>query len=339
MIETHAQPQALLGWMESLADATRLRLLRLLERQELGVVELCEVLQMPQSTVSRHLKLLADRGWITNRREGTNNLYRMTLDELSPAARRLWVLAREQSTDWPTVEQDRLRLERVLHDRERDAQSYFADAASEWDGIRGSLYGNSFQQSAILAMLPPHWTVADLGCGTGALTADLAHHVKAVIGVDQSPAMLKAARKRTHGLTNVDLRKGAIEKLPIDDASCDAALLVLVLTYASSPALALAEVRRILKPGGRLVVVDILRHDREDFRRRMGQMSRGFDIQQFKAMLISVGLNPLRCEPLTPEPNAKGPALMLAVIERQSQLPSQDTTRPVSRSESKVSKA
>src|SRR3982750_2532453 len=88
-------PQAL-RWMESLADPTRLRLLRLLERQELGVAELCDVLQMPQSTVSRHLKVLADQRWVRSRKEGTNHLYRTILDELEPAARKLWLLAREQ---------------------------------------------------------------------------------------------------------------------------------------------------------------------------------------------------------------------------------------------------
>ncbi|MCE9591231.1 MAG: metalloregulator ArsR/SmtB family transcription factor [Planctomycetes bacterium] len=327
MNQAAAQPQALLGWMESLADSTRLRLLRLLERQELGVVELCEVLQMPQSTVSRHLKLLGDRGWTTNRREGTNNLYRMTLDELKPAARKYWVLTRDQTADWPVVEQDRLRLDRVLRDRDRDAQSFFADAAAEWDAIRGSLYGNAFQQSALLALLPPHWVVADLGCGTGAVAAELARHVARVIGVDQSPAMLKAARKRTHGLSNVDLRKGSLGKLPIDDASCDAVLIVLVLTYVESVEAALREAARVLKPGGRLVVVDLLRHDREDFRRRMGQSSLGFEPSRFSAMLTAAGLTPRRCEPLATEPQAKGPALMLAVASRT---PSTDSTNPLS---------
>lgn len=325
MIQSSSQPHALLGWMESLADSTRLRLLRLLERQELGVVELCEVLQMPQSTVSRHLKLLSDRGWISNRREGTNNLYRMTLDELTAAARRFWVLAREQTADWPAVEQDRLRLGRVLLDRERDAQSFFANAATEWDGIRGSLYGNLFQQTALLTLLPSHWVVADLGCGTGAVTADLARHVKQVIGVDQSPAMLKAARKRTHGLANVDLRKGSLEKLPIESASCDAVLLVLVLTYVVSIEAALHEAARILKPGGKLVVVDLLRHDREDFRRRMGQSSLGFELVQFNTLASAASLTPVRCEPIDPEPTAKGPALMLGVAVRPTGMPAKPT--------------
>src|SRR3954470_12031186 len=106
----HHQPQRLLAWMESLADTARLRLLRLLERQELGVAELCDVLQMPQSTVSRHLKVLADQRWVRSRKEGTNPLYRTILAELEPAARKLWLLAREQTEGWPALRQDELRL-------------------------------------------------------------------------------------------------------------------------------------------------------------------------------------------------------------------------------------
>src|SRR6476620_5877757 len=170
-----AQPEMLLHWMEGLADPTRLRLLRLLERNELGVVELCDVLQSPQSTVSRHLKVLGDGGWVRSRREGTTNLYRMILDELEAPPRRLWLLAREQTDNWPTVAQDRLRLERRLRDREeKDSQSFFAGAAEEWDRLRSELYGQSFSTEAMLALLPPDYTVADLGCGTGRTSEQLA---------------------------------------------------------------------------------------------------------------------------------------------------------------------
>src|SRR5687768_6945061 len=125
MIRAAPQPVALLGWMDSLADATRLRLLRLLERQELGVMDLCEVLQLPQSTVSRHLKVLADQGWLVNRRRGTGSLYAMAPDELDAPARRLWSLAREQTENWATLGQDQLRLTRRLQGREADAESFF----------------------------------------------------------------------------------------------------------------------------------------------------------------------------------------------------------------------
>src|SRR5438270_5289952 len=114
MIKLTPQPAPLLSWMECLSDATRIRLLRLLERHELGVVELCDVLQLPQSTVSRHLKVLSDQGWTRSRRQGTTNLYRTILDELGSPARKLWLLAREQTAEWPTVQQDEMRLLRHL---------------------------------------------------------------------------------------------------------------------------------------------------------------------------------------------------------------------------------
>src|ERR1700760_687484 len=118
MIKSTEQPATLLAWMGSLADPTRLRLLRLLERQELGVVDLCDVLQLPQSTVSRHLKVLGDQSWVLSRRQGTTHLYRTLLDELDPAARKLWLLAREQTRDWATTRQDEMRLARRLRQRE-----------------------------------------------------------------------------------------------------------------------------------------------------------------------------------------------------------------------------
>src|SRR5947209_4777362 len=144
-----SQPDALLGWMESLADATRLRLLRLLERHELGVVELCDALQLPQSTVSRHLKVLSDQHWTRSRRQGTTNLYRTILDELDTTARKLWVLAREQTADWATVQQDESRALQLLRDKQRDSQAFFAGAAGQWDKLRGELYGHRFATAAM----------------------------------------------------------------------------------------------------------------------------------------------------------------------------------------------
>src|SRR3954468_2665695 len=133
MVTAAAQTDRLLGWMASLADATRLRLLRVLERHELGVVELCDVLQLPQSTVSRHLKVLGDQRWVRSRPQGTTRLYRTILDELDAGARRLWVVAREQTDGWPAVKQDRLRVERLLRERQGDTQAFFAGAAGQWD--------------------------------------------------------------------------------------------------------------------------------------------------------------------------------------------------------------
>jgi ArsR family transcriptional regulator len=298
--------------MESLADPTRLRLLGLLERHELGVAELCDVLQMPQSTVSRHLKVLADQGWLRSRAQRTNNLYRMDLEAAEAGARRLWGLARDQMEGWATAGQDALRLERVLA-RRPPAQDFFSGAAGRWDRLREELYGRSFGQEAFLALLSPEWVVADLACGTGPATAAIAPHVRRVIGVDQSAAMLKAARRRTTGLGNVELRRGSLEALPVDSGSCDGALLLLALTYVEDPALAVGEAARILRPGGRLALVDLLRHDREEFRRDMGQLRLGFETGEMKRLLEGAGLRGVSVRTLPPDAEAKGPALMLAV--------------------------
>lgn len=302
----------LVGRLDSLADPTRLRLLRLLERQELGVVELCRILQLPQSTVSRHLKVLTDLRWVTSRKQATTHLYQMNPEELDPSSRRLWLLAREQTQGWATVEQDALRLAGRLADREKDSRAFFAGAAAQWDKLRGELYGRRFDLQAMLSLLPADQVVADLGCGTGHVLAELAPCVKRVIGVDNSPAMLKAARRRTVGLSNVELRSGDLEALPIDDGCCDAALMLLALTYVNHPARVLREMARILKPRGRAVVVDLLPHDRDDFRRRFEQLSLGFEPAEIEKLMTQSGFSPVSVRALDPEPQAKGPALFLA---------------------------
>jgi len=317
MVKTSTgQPDVLLARMASLADPTRLRLLRLLERHELGVVELCDVLQLPQSTVSRHLKVLGDQGWARSRRQGTTHLYRTILDELDPVARRLWLIAREQTEQWATVQQDALRLARLLREKEHDSQAFFAGAASEWDKLRGELYGRAFHDVALLSLLPSDYVVADLGCGTGQAAAALAPHVRQVIAVDNSAAMLKAAKRRVADHDNVDLRRGDLEALPIDDATCDAALLLLVLAYVTDPAAVLKEMARVLKPGGRAVVVDLLPHDRDDFRRQMGQQRGGFEPAALRQLLAAAGFAASRVEAVPPEPDAKGPALFVATATK-----------------------
>ncbi len=311
MVADLPRPQALLGWMDGLADLTRLRLLHLLERQELGVVELCQVLRLPQSTVSRHLKVLSDQRWLQSRRQGAQNLYRMA-DGLDPGARRLWRLARAESEPWATLAQDQLRLARCLRDRRDEAEQFFAGAAGEWDRLRAELYGASLGTSALLALLPPGWVVADLGCGTGTVAAALAPHVRRVVGVDRSAAMLRAARRRTAGIENVELRRGALEALPLDDRSCDGALMVLVLTYLPEPLAALREAARALRPGGRLALLDLARHDDEAFRRRMGQAVPGFEAARLRSLLEEAGFAETQVRALPPEPGARGPALLLA---------------------------
>jgi SAM-dependent methyltransferase/DNA-binding HxlR family transcriptional regulator len=316
--KTRRHPEALLSWMELLGDPTRLRILRALERNELSVLELCEALAVPQSTVSRHLKALSDAGWLVSRRQGTQGLYRFA-PALDAGARKLWAVTRGETEEWPVVRQDAERLEAVRARRDH-GQRFFAGAAGAWDELRAKVYGRAFGREALLALLPTSWTVADLGCGTGALTAELAPRVRKVVAVDRSAAMLRAARRRVEALPNVELHEADLAALPLEGGRCDAALLVLVLAYLEDPLPALREAVRILRPGGRLVVVDAARHGDEALRGRMGQVHPGFDPEALAALAREAGLAGITSRPLPPEPGAKGPGLVVCSGERPARL-------------------
>ncbi len=319
-MDSAGRPDALLSWMELLADPTRLRLLRALERRELSVLELCEVVALPQSTVSRHLKALSGGGWVASRRQGTQSLYAWAGDAAA-GARKLWSVARAELEGWPVAVQDAKRLEAVLARRD-GARRFFAGAAGAWDELRAKVYGRAFGAEALLSLLPPAWTVADLGCGTGALTAALAPRVRKVIGVDRSAAMLQAARRRTEGLGNVELHEADLARLPLAAGSCDAALLVLVLAYQEDPGPTLAEAHRVLRSAGRLVVVDAARHSDEELRRRMGQVHPGFEPEELAERVRAAGFADTTARALPPEPGASGPGLVVVTAGADAPPPS-----------------
>lgn len=306
------------GWMTSLADATRARMLRLVERHELAVAELCTVLQLPQSTVSRHLKVLVDDGWLAVRSEGTSRFYRLAVGQLDPAARRLWALLREQTAQGGVGEQDERRLATVLAGRRTRSQAFFGSAAGQWDRLRREMYGERFDAVALAGLLDPDWVVGDLGSGTGQMTETLAPFVRQVIAVEGSRPMLAAARRRLDGLANVDLRRGELEALPIDDAALDAAVICLVLHHVAEPAAVLAETARALRPGGRLLLIDMLQHDRTEYRQQMGHVWLGFAPPQLDEWLARAGFAAVRIHPLPVAAAAKGPALFAAAATREA---------------------
>jgi ubiquinone/menaquinone biosynthesis C-methylase UbiE/DNA-binding transcriptional ArsR family regulator len=303
----------ILEHMTALSDPTRCRMLLLLERHELTVSELCAVLQMPQSSVSRHLKTLADDDWVTSRRDGTSRFYSMPVDGLDPGAARLWPLIREQVTSTKGAEQDERRLRGVLGRRRAKSQEFFASAAGGWDRIRGELFGDEFFLWAVLGLIDPTLVVGDLGCGTGQLSETVAPYVRRVISVDGSEDMLEAARARLGGAANVELRKGELESLPIATGELDAAMLSLVLHYSPEPARALAEVGRVVRPGGRILVVDMLPHDREEYQHQMGHVWLGFSETQITRLLSGAGFADVRVRMLPVDHDAKGPALFAAM--------------------------
>src|SRR5688572_28904142 len=304
---------AILEHMTALADPTRCRMLMLLEKHELTVSEICAVLQMPQSSVSRHLKTLADDNWVASRRDGTSRFYSMAAEDLDAGATRLWPLIREQVAATSAAGQDERRLRGVLTRRRAKLQEFFASAAGGWDRLRGVLFGDTFFLWAVLGLIDPDLVVGDLGCGTGQLTETVAPYVKRVVAVDSSPDMLDAARQRVAGADNVDLRHGELESLPIAAGELDAAMLSLVLHYSPSPARALNELSRVLRPGGRVLVVDMLPHERQEYQQRMGHVWLGFSDKQITRLLNGAGFGDVRVRPLPVDPDAGGPALFAAV--------------------------
>ena len=297
--------------LNTLADPTRGRLLLVLEGHELTVGELCAVLQLPQSTVSRHLRVLGDEGWIISRNEGTSRFYALS-PKLETAAHRLWSVVREDLLHGTTARNDLARIGSVLAQRPTKSREFFAAVAAEWDSVRTELFGGIADLMALLGLLDDRWTLADLGCGTGRLSELLAPNVSHLIAVDASPEMLAAARERLAPFSNVDLRSGELEALPIDDRVLDAAVLALVLHHTAEPPRVLSEVRRVLRPGGRVVLVDMLPHERAEYAQQMGHVWLGFGDSQIKGWLAHAGFERVRLHQLPPDPSAKGPTLFAA---------------------------
>ncbi|MFT7583012.1 MAG: ubiquinone/menaquinone biosynthesis C-methylase UbiE [Myxococcota bacterium] len=296
-----------------LAEPIRTRLLRLVEQHELGVGELAKIVQLPQSTVSRHLKVLRQHGWIARRAQGSASLIRFAGETLPAASQSLWALVRESPE--AQTEPDARRLVSVLAQRSVDSKAFFGRVAATWDQLRDEHFGHAFVPDALAALLPPAWVVADLGCGTGENVARLARWATQVIGVDREPSMVDAARKRLADIANVSVEVGELTELPITDATCDAAMMVLVLHHVDGLEPVFSEVSRILRPGGRLVIVDMIEHGRDSYRHTMGHVHLGFSEATLREYAVKAGLAMVGFRRLAADPDALGPGLFVATFE------------------------
>lgn len=306
----------LLSWLSTLGDMVRLRILRLLNQQELSVGELASILQLPQSTVSRHLKLLSDGSWIVKRTAGTASLYRMSEQSVDEAALKLWSTVKQSLGSSPSLDQDDARLSEVLANRHTDSKAFFGQIAGEWDSMRHQLFGDAFTCQALINLINPDWTVADLGCGLGNVAQYLAPVVKKVIAVDREPAMLDAAKKRLASFNNIDFHQGEITDIPIKDQQVDAAIVFLVTVYLDKPVDAIKEIARILRPGGVVLIVDLVKHDRKTYHHTMGHQHLGFDEKQLLDWQAQAGLKGLRYSLLRPDTAGKGPGLFAATMRK-----------------------
>jgi SAM-dependent methyltransferase len=299
-----------------LSEPVRVRLLSVLEAEELGVGEITRVLQLPQSSVSRHLKDLRVAGWIRRRTEGTGAWFSLHRTDLADDVAALWTLVRDDHRRSHQATEDAVRLRAVLDARTDDGRSFFARMRGQWDALRRELFGDAYLLPTLICGLDPELTVADLGCGTGEVLSLLAPVVGRVIGVDREQAMLDTAADRTGDLPNVELRRGGIEELPLADGEVDLAFAMLVLHHVPAIDRAFGEIARALRPGGRCVVLDMIAHDRTEYRQTMGHQHLGFAEGAVQETAAEAGLSVVGWRALPPTAEASGPPLFLATLRR-----------------------
>lgn len=281
----------LLAILRALADPSRVRILLLARRLELAVGEIAAVLEQSQPRVSRHLKILADAGLIARAKEGAWVFVRLA-DPAAPVLAAIDALAPDVGAD------DQARLATVQAERSAAVDAWFAAHAGDWDRER-SLHTNEAEvEAAIVAALDAHdggrplGVFLDVGTGTGRMIELLGPRATAVLGLDRSPEMLRLARSRieARGLTHVEVRHGDMYALPRPDGSIDTVVLHQVLHFADDPAAVIREAARVLGPGGRLLVVDLMPHDREDLRSQRRHVRLGFGDAQLCEWLVAAGL-------------------------------------------------
>jgi ubiquinone/menaquinone biosynthesis C-methylase UbiE len=311
-MDVPGSPALVLDHLTALSDPIRVRMLAVLEPHELTVSELCDILQLPQSTVSRHLRTLADGGWVNARREGVNRLYSLPLEQIDRSAQQLWTVVKEQVTSTRAAADDDRRLRRTLAARRSKSEQFFSSSASQWDRLRDELFGSSTHLRALVGLMDPAWTVGDLGCGTGQVAAWIAPFVGRVVAVDASIEMLEAATARLSGFRNIELHRASLEELPIGDGELDAAIALLVLHHNPDPGRVLVEAARVLKPRGPLLVLDMLSHDREEYRQTMGHVWLGFSESQVRRWMTAAGFANIHITTLAGDPKARGPSLFTA---------------------------
>ena len=280
-----------------LGDEARLRLLRVLAQDRFNVTELTGVLGLAQSGVSRHLGMLKDAGLVSEERDGAFTYYRLSPDVRSNGHGLLWPLLESQfaaAQHAPAVRADDARLQEVLRVRRENFDQH---AGPDTRDGRQLVPGRSWAAWArALAHLLPPADVVDIGCGEGYLTIEVARWARRVVAIDRSPAVLTrakalAGRRRA---TNILFKRGELEHLPLETATVDVAILSQALHHAADPAQAMAEAARVLRPGGRVLVLDLRAHDQAWVRDKLGDHQLGFTDDALAGLLTGAGLGDVK---------------------------------------------
>lgn len=286
----------MLELFKALADPCRLRLTAILLRGEFTVQELTRIFAMGQSRISHHLKILTEAGLLTVKRQGTWSYYRVGNGNAFFAAIRPDF---ELELDaLPQHAGDLAAVAQVLEERRRRSLEFFDRYARQWDDLARTLLPVAPYREKLLELVPTGVRLLEIGIGTGGLLAELAVRSAHAIGVDHAPAMLEEARRQlaAAGLGDIDLRLGDMTHLPLPDAAVDGVVANMVLHHAADPSQVLAEIRRVLTPGGSLLLADLARHERESVREQLADQWLGFESAELSGWLKSAGFTRVRCE-------------------------------------------
>ncbi len=310
---------------KALSDPTRLRLVNILERYELNVNEIVSVVEMIQSGVSRHLRILLDSGLLTARKDGSYMYYTAAQDH---DAQTIIELACRRVAEDPLFLADLHRADLCLVLRKTRAKRFFKTVAPQWDRLKQEVLGafdlNRLFENHLMAQVATcandqergtDYVVADLGCGTGEMLSgfmDLG--LQTLIGVDASPEMLEQAKLRLPERSDLELRLGELENLPMRDREVDAAVMSMVLYHIYEPSKAIQEVYRVLRPGGWFLLAEFLRHTHEQIKEIIGGSWLGFTRKQIKDWLSATGfhLNTLEVYPVE-----KGLSIIFYLAQKQ----------------------
>jgi ubiquinone/menaquinone biosynthesis C-methylase UbiE len=282
-----------------LSEPLRVRLVRVLAEEELNVHELQAVLAVPQSTLSRHLGVLKDNGLLDARRQGPSSYYKFRAHGAANGATLDLVrLVRGLVEDDAAAKADLERLGAVQEERRRAVREYFDQHGASWDAFHQQVADHSVQRDATVRLVPRGLTVVDAGCGSGYLLPELAATGARVIAVDHAPNQLQKARERalSLGLSGVEFRAGDLAALPVDDASVDAVFAYLSLHHIPSPEAAVRDMRRVLRPGGVLVITDFRAHEEAWLASEHADLWLGFDPAQVASWMRAAGLADIRLE-------------------------------------------